>query len=131
MYMVRARLPISYRVWNAISAFSLLVYSDVLDFNYEIEYTLREMHAATNGPFLATYRVNSLSTIYILPTAILAAIVLSVFFVNYLVYKLYKVPSSSKTQKKSSRTQKSNSHNIYHNNEESEGTSQASIILQK
>lgn len=88
LYLLRVRLPISYRIWSAIGGLTLLVYNNVFYLDYEDEFILKELYSATNGPYFATYRNNDLSTIYIMPTVIMAAIVAILYPLMFVLFRL-------------------------------------------
>ena len=87
LYLFRGRMPVSYRIWSAVNGMSLLIYNQIFYLDYEEEYSLKAMVAATNGPYFATYRINNISTIYILPTVTLAGIIAVLFPMLYLPYR--------------------------------------------
>ena len=91
LYLLRIKLPISYRIWNGLNALSLLVYSQVLYFDFEDEYILKSL-AVSNGPFFASYRVMNLQPSHLYPTVTIFGSVLLAFLLLYLPYHIFYQP---------------------------------------
>ena len=88
LYVLRIQLPISYRIWNGLNAISLLVYSEVIYFDFEDEYMLKSL-AVSNGPFFSSSRVMNIGPSHLYPTVTIFGSILVAIFLLYLPYQIF------------------------------------------
>jgi len=89
LYCLRAKLLYSYRIIVGLQSLSLLLYSSQIYLYYENEYGLRTLSKA-NGPYLLTYRNDSLSLNTGLNSIALLGCFLSALFLGYYPMKWMK-----------------------------------------
>jgi len=82
LYILRVKLPISYRIYSGLAGLSLLVYNQIFYLPYESELLLKGI-AVSNGPYFSFYRIAQLNQLYIFPTLALLIVVMALFIVLY------------------------------------------------
>lgn len=91
LYVLRTRLPLSYRVYSGLAGISLLIYNTIFYLPYESQFAMKGL-AVANGPYFSIFRVAAINQYYIFPTVGLLLIMLALLIVLYFPLQTFNKP---------------------------------------